>query len=200
MSDKSAKLKSVVGKAIEPFISELAKLRIEVFREYPYLYDGSFDYETEYLRTYAKSDRSVFVLAIHEDEVVGVSTGLPLVHADSDFQAPFLKSGYALDRIFYFGESVLRREYRGLGLGSAFMRERERFARSFGEYDWCTFCAVQRKPNDARKPEDYLPLDAFWGKYGFMQKPELETRFSWKEVGENEEISNRMRFWLKTIR
>jgi len=33
------------GPALLPYIPELARLRIEVFRDFPYLYDGSLDYE-----------------------------------------------------------------------------------------------------------------------------------------------------------
>lgn len=194
------RIEKVVGQAIEPFVPELAKLRIEVFREYPYLYDGSLEYESEYLRSYAKSERSIFVLALHRDEVVGVSTGLPMAEADADFQSPFLKSGYAIQRIFYFGESVLKPEYRGAGVGSRFMKERETHARSLGGFEGCTFCAVQRDAADLRRPAGYRDLHAFWRKYGFVEKPELETRFIWKEIGEDHESPKRLRFWLKSIK
>ncbi len=34
-------IKSVKGDAIKPYIKELAHLRIKIFRDFPYLYDGS---------------------------------------------------------------------------------------------------------------------------------------------------------------
>jgi hypothetical protein len=33
-------------------VQDLAQLRITVFREFPYLYDGDLAYEQNYLRTY----------------------------------------------------------------------------------------------------------------------------------------------------
>lgn len=192
-------VRTVFGSGVEPYVPSLAKLRIEVFREYPYLYEGSLDYESEYLLAYAKSERSVFVLALDGDEVVGVSTGVPMVDADTDFRQPFLGSGFAFEKVFYFGESVLRGSYRGLGLGSRFMKEREAFARSCGVFDVCAFCAVRRGEGDPRKPEGYAPLDAFWRRYGFVERPDLETSFSWKEIGEESESAKVMRFWLKEL-
>lgn len=48
-------IKIVHGTAVTPYIADLARLRIEVFRAFPYLYEGSEDYEVSYLATYAQS-------------------------------------------------------------------------------------------------------------------------------------------------
>ncbi|WP_339374086.1 hypothetical protein [Methylogaea oryzae] len=56
-------IKCLSGRAIEPYLSDLARLRIEVFRDFPYLYDGTQEYEEKYLRTYVNSPDSVVVLA-----------------------------------------------------------------------------------------------------------------------------------------
>ncbi|MBD5778321.1 GNAT family N-acetyltransferase [Pelagicoccus sp. NFK12] len=199
MDTSGISVKTVSGSEVGPYVPDLALLRMEVFREYPYLYEGSLDYESEYLLSYAESQRSVFALAFDGDKVVGVSTGLPLADADGEFAEPFLKSGYAIEQVFYFGESVLRRGYRGLGIGSRFMKERERHARALGGFDYCAFCAVRRAEDDPRRPPDYADLSAFWKKYGFVEQPDLEASFSWKEIGESEESSKPMRFWLKRI-
>jgi hypothetical protein len=66
------------GAEIEPHIDDLARLRIQVFREFPYLYDGNLDYEAEYLATYVRSADSLCVLVRDEGRVVGASTSLPL--------------------------------------------------------------------------------------------------------------------------
>ena len=50
------------GGDIDAFLPELARLRIRVFREYPYLYEGSAAYEEKYLKTYANVPESVMVL------------------------------------------------------------------------------------------------------------------------------------------
>ena len=50
------------GRDIEPHIDEVARLRIAVFRDFPYLYDGTVEYEADYLSTYVRSADSLCVL------------------------------------------------------------------------------------------------------------------------------------------
>ena len=199
MSENSVEVVVVKGAEIEPYVEALAKLRIEVFREYPYLYDGSMEYERGYLRAYAKSQGSLFVIARDGGEVVGVSTALPLSDAEEAFRKPFVERGDDAGAVYYFGESVLRRDYRGRGLGGRFMREREAFARERRAFRWCAFCAVERASDDPRRPEGYRPLDAFWNRCGFRRDPTLRASFEWKEVGSGEPSVNTMVFWLKRL-
>ena len=56
-------IEEVTGAAIEPYLGQLAALRIEVFHEYPYLYEGTLQYEQRYLRNYATCPRSLVVIA-----------------------------------------------------------------------------------------------------------------------------------------
>lgn len=72
------RLMTVRGAELEPWLEHVAALRIEVFRDFPYLYDGSFEYETRYLRTYVECDSAVCVLALAGERVVGASTGLAM--------------------------------------------------------------------------------------------------------------------------
>ena len=60
---KNNLLKSVVytGNSIKEIIPDLAKLRIEVFHEFPYLYEGNLAYEENYLSMYVESESSVCV-------------------------------------------------------------------------------------------------------------------------------------------
>ena len=51
----SVTIERVVGAAITRVIPDLAGLRIAVFREWPYLYEGSHAYEEKFLATYADS-------------------------------------------------------------------------------------------------------------------------------------------------
>lgn len=142
------------GAAITPYIPAVAQLRIAVFREFPYLYDGDLAYERDYLSHYAASPDSVVVLALESDEVVGASTGLPLEDADSEFQIPFADTAPAASDVFYLGESVLLPAFRGHGIGHAFFDARETHARSLSRFTHTAFCAVDRSPT---VPEDLPP-------------------------------------------
>lgn len=190
-------IKVVHGDAVTPHIADLARLRIEVFRAFPYLYEGSEEYETSYLATYARSPESLFVLALDGERIVGASTGVPMTDADDAFKTPFTAAGIAPEKVFYFGESVLLPTYRGRGLGVRFFEEREAYARRLGRFDWCAFCAVERPRDHPLRPADYVPLDAFWTKRGYVPRADLRTMLSWQDIGEVEETEKPMSFWLK---
>src|SRR5690606_24691926 len=172
------------GTEVRHRLDELAALRIRVFRDFPYLYDGDLDYEREYLAKYASSPDSVFVLAVAENGgVVGAATGLPLVDADAEFQQPFVEQGMDPAAVFYFGESVLDRDWRGRGLGHAFFDGREAFAASRG-FAVTAFCAVVREDDHPARPADYRPLDALWNARGYAPVPQMDTCYHWRDLGE----------------
>jgi GNAT superfamily N-acetyltransferase len=187
------------GAAIEPYLDDLARLRITVFREFPYLYEGTAEYERSYIATYARSPESLFVLAIEGNRVVGCSTGIPMTDESEAFKKPFVDAGLDPDKIFYFGESVLEKNYRGHGLGVRFFEEREAYARGLGRFDHCAFCAVERPVTHPLRPAGYEPLDSFWARRGYKHHPELRTHYAWRDIGETEETEKPMSFWLKAI-
>lgn len=193
-------IKTLCGEAIAPYIDDLARLRIEVFRAFPYLYDGNLDYERSYLNTYARSPESLFVLALDGDRVVGAATGVPMADETDEFKRPFVEAGWNPDEIFYFGESVLLPEYRGRGLGVRFFEEREGYARRLGRFRHCAFCAVERPVDHPLRPADYVPLNDFWANRGYEHQPALRTEYRWKDVGETDESAKPMSFWLRELR
>lgn len=192
-------IRVTTGEAIEHHIEDVAELRIRLFRDWPYLYDGSLEYERDYLTHYRDSPQSVFVLALADSgEIVGCSTGLPLVDAHEEFRAPFHEAGYTLERVFYFGESVLEPAWRGRGIGHTFFDERERHARRLG-HEITAFCAVVRPQDHPLRPGGYRPLDDFWRKRGYARKDDLTTRFCWQDIDEDNESDKRMQFWVKRL-
>lgn len=187
------------GAAIASHIEDLARLRITVFREFPYLYDGSLAYEAEYLATYSAAPDSLCVLVLDGTRVVGASTALPLADETEEFRRPFLAAGWDCTRVFYFGESLLLPEYRHRGLGVRFFAEREAHARRLGRFDWCAFCAVERPVDHPRRPAGYRPLNEFWARRGFRHHPELRTEYRWQDLDESAESAKPMSFWLKEL-
>lgn len=191
-------IRRLSGAAILPRLPDVARLRIRVFREFPYLYDGSEDYEREYLECYTSSPRSVCVLALDDGEVVGASTGLPLEEADEAFRRPFAEAGIDERSVFYFGESVLDRAYRGQGIGHRFFDEREAHAVALG-YTLSAFCAVERPEGHPLKPADHRSNEAFWTKRGYVLRPELRARLSWKQVDSSDEVENVLTFRMASL-
>ena len=185
------------GAALEPWLDGLGALRIMVFREYPYLYDGSLGYERDYLQTYVEAADSLVVLVTDAgNQVVGATTCIPLRDEGLEFQEPFLKHGFDVNDVCYFGESILLPQLRGKGIGKEFFQRREAHAQRLG-VKWTGFCAVDRPADHPMRPAGYRPLDDFWTGQGYTKRPGMQATFVWKETGEAEESPKTLTFWLK---
>ena len=151
MPQQSLKLITVQGAEIGNHLPALAQLRIQVFREWPYLYEGQYDYETQYLQTYLQCSNSIAVLCYRGRELIGASTALPLVFAETEMQQPFVDAGLAVADYLYYGESLILSRERGAGIGGQFFDLRERHAQAL-KLRRCCFCAVERSNDDPRRP------------------------------------------------
>lgn len=179
-------------------ISAVAALRINVFKDFPYIYDGSVDYEVKYLRRYLEAPNASFIGALMGSQLIGVATCLPLSEEDDFVQQTFLKNGQNLHEIFYFGESVLLPEFRGQGIGHRFFDLRESVAIESGAKK-AAFCAVEREAQHPLKPLDYRPLDEFWKSRGYKRNENLIAHFEWKDIGETAETAKPMVFWMREL-
>lgn len=187
------------GAALAPLLPALARLRVTVFRSWPYLYDGSEAYEARYLQTYVNAPGAGVAVAQDGSAVVGASTCLPMSEASQDVQAPFLAAGLRLNDFFYFGESVLVAAYRGQGIGVKFFELREARARALGQARFCTFCAVRRPTDHKLRPPGATALDGFWSHRGYVKHAALSAEMSWKDIDEPAESAKPMIFWLKSL-
>jgi GNAT superfamily N-acetyltransferase len=194
----SLRIERFVGADVRRHLDAVAALRIAVFRDWPYLYDGDPAYEREYLDAYALSADSLFVLAFDGDRIVGASTGLPLADDSAEFRAPFDAAGLDASRVFYFGESVLLPAYRGQGVGHAFFDHREAHARGLGRFDLAAFCAVDRDPADPRRPAGHRDNDAFWTGRGYARQPGMTMRLRWNEIDRGD-IDHALTFWTRRL-
>lgn len=194
------RIEVVRGAGAGPWLEAVAALRIAVFRDWPYLYAGDAGYERDYLAAYADSPGSVFVLALDDGAgaVVGAATGLPLADDAEAFRAPFEARGIDPREVFYFGESVLLPAWRGRGIGHAFFDAREAHARALGGYGCTAFAAVDRDPDDARRPQEHRGNEAFWRKRGYARQPGMTMRLSWDEVGRGP-CEHALTFWLRPL-
>ena len=188
----------LTGAALEAALPDVARLRIAVFRAYPYLYDGDAEYEERYLQVYRDSDAAILVGAYDGDTLVGAATGTPMEDHAADFGAALAGCGVPLERIFYCAESVLLPAYRGRGIGHRFFDLREDHARALGRTH-AAFCGVVRPEGHPARPPEYRPLDAFWRKRGYAPVEGATAHFRWKEVGEAEESDHALQFWMRAL-
>lgn len=195
VSDVSTEL--LVGNELDSIITDLAKLRIQVFREYPYLYDGSIEYEQKYLADYAKHKGACCVVAKSAGEIVGASTAMWLHEAGDTFAKPF-KGQPEFNKIYYFAESVLLPEYRGQGIGHSFFDKREVFAQKLGATK-TVFCAVDRPASHPLKPENYQSLEPFWQKRGYQQLPGCKAYLEWQDIDRELPEMHALTYWERFL-
>jgi GNAT superfamily N-acetyltransferase len=193
------RIETLTGGALIPLLSDLARLRITVFRSWPYLYEGDPGYEGQYLRTYVDSPRAAVIVAFDGETPVGASTCIPLTDETDNIIAPFRTRAWDPARFFYFGESVLLPQYRGTGAGVAFFGAREAHAKQVSACDFSCFCGVIRPPDHPLRPPDHVPLDAFWRRRGYTSYPDLTCTMSWKDIGMDRETEKTLAFWIKSL-
>lgn len=190
-------IERVSGPDVSRYIDDFARLRIAVFRDFPYLYEGTLASERSHLESYARSLHSVVIVARDGTRVVGASTAMPL--AEHGELAPlFVAHGIDPVSVYYFGESVLDRAYRGHGIGHVFFDHREAAARAQGRTH-ASFCSVVRPKDHPARPVGYVPHDAFWSRRGYTKREDLTTSFRWRDLGEAEDTDKTMVFWIKEL-
>lgn len=190
----SVAVRALTAGEIEAALPALGRLRIAVFREWPYLYQGSEAYERDYVRAFAAAPDAVLVAAFDGAAIVGAATASPMAAQGAEVLACFPDSAGH----FYFGESVLLPAYRGRGIGHAFFDEREAHARACGA-QVAAFCGVVRPAGHPLRPADFRPLDAFWRKRGYSPVPGLVTQFEWRDIDQAQETAHPMQFWTRAL-
>ena len=185
------------GAEIAAIVPDLARLRITVFSDWPYLYEGDLAYETGYLARYAQG-RAIVVAAYDGAQMVGAATGMPLLQHDDDFSGALAACDIAAEDVFYCAESVLMQDHRGQGAGHMFFDTRAAEARAQGKA-YSAFCAVVRPVDHPMAPKDYLPLNEFWKKRGYQKLDGVFAEFSWLDIGYSEKTQKRLQFWIKHL-
>ncbi len=182
----------------EAALEDLARLRIAVFREWPYLYDGSLDYERRYLSSFLDEPGAALVVARDGAMIVGAATASPMMTQDEAFRIPFEEHDHDVSQLFYFGESVLLPDYRGQGIGHAFFDTREAVALAWGARATC-FCGIVRPADHPLRPADMRDLGPFWRKRGYAPVEGMQARYDWKDIDQSSETGHTMQFWHRTL-
>lgn len=194
----SLDIRPLSGAELDAALDDLARLRIAVFRDWPYLYAGDLEYERTYMRSYAGNDRAVMVGAFDGPTLVGAATGTPMEDHDDDLSAPLTARGIAPEHCFYCAESVLLPAYRGQGVGHRFFDERERHARALGRRQ-SVFCAVIRPDDHPARPDTYRPLDGFWRKRGYAPMQGAVARLAWRDIGASGDTVKPLQLWSRLL-
>lgn len=192
------KVLALTGSVRDAALDAVAQLRITVFRDWPYLYDGDLAYERAYLEPYRDNPRAALIGAFDGKRLVGAATGTPMEDHAEEFASALAGVGVPLQQIFYCAESVLLPAYRGQGLGHRFFDLREEHARALGR-SHVVFCAVQRPVDHPARPAGYRPLDAFWRARGYAPVQGAVARFAWRDLGDSMESEKPLQVWMRAL-
>lgn len=193
----------LIGKAMQNYIQKVSELRIQEFQNYPYLYKGNLEYEKEYMLGFSSDPHSCLGLAKYENEIIGISTGMPLKsEADilKDAENVYHNANRDPCLYYYFGEFIILPQYRGKGIAKHLSLGMESVARKF-KYSRICLLTVLRSDDDQRKPTNYKSIDPICYALGF--KPDkLSIDYHWPTILENgdvKDVLNPMIFWSKEI-
>lgn len=185
------------GPQARAYFSQIANMRITLFSEYPYLYQGDINSEQAYLETYFCSANASILLVCDGDKIVGYSSSIPLIEEEDALKKPFIDRCLDLNDYLYIGEVMLCPEYRHKGITEKFFAYHENKARQAG-YKKVVFMTVERSDNHANKPSVYQGLDPVWRHFGY-EKSDILVYFKWKQIDTRQETLNSLAIWQKTI-
>ena len=180
---------------ITAHLGDVAALRIAVFRDWPYLYDGNLDHERQYVASYRDHPGALLVGAFDLGRLIGASTSTPLEDQSADIAAPLVAHGLHKDQVLWGPESVLLPAWRGQGIGHRFFDLREGHARALGR-SHVAFASIIR---DRGHPPNARSNDAFWHGRGYAPLPGARVEFAWKDVGDAGETLKSLQIWLKAL-
>ena len=186
------------GDDITAHVDDVAALRIAVFRDWPYLYDGTLDHERQYVATYRDRPGALLVGAFDLGRLVGASTSAPLEELSPDFAMPFSRRGIPRDHVLWGPESVLLPAYRGQGIGHRFFDFREAHAKTLRR-SHVAFASIIRAGDHPARPPNARTNDAFWQGRGYAPLPGAEVSFDWKDLGDSAETTKRLQVWCKDL-
>ena len=175
----------------------LAELRISIFREYPYLYDGDMEYEKHYLQKFSTGKDACIILAFFKQKVVGALSGLALSAEDESVYKVWLTFP-EFNHVYYLSEILIEKSFRKLGLGNQMFDLMHEWVSSHF-YTFSVLATVIRPDNHSLRPTDYRTLDHFWQNKGYRQIPDKKCFLSLKEIDQEVDTQNELSFWMKNF-
>lgn len=191
-------IRHLTGESLGAALDDIARLRISVFRDWPYLYAGNLEAERRYVATYAGNPSAIVIGALDGPRLVGAATGRPIEDDSAEVVAALAATPYRPAETFYCAESILLPDYRRRGIGHIFFDLREAHARALG-CRHAAFCAVLRAPDHPARPADYWPLDPFWRSRGYAPLPGVTTQFRWTDLGDSAPTAKQLKIWIREL-
>lgn len=196
-SDADIFLYGYTGDEARSYALQIATIRLELFRDFPYLYVGTIEDEYEYLSMYFNSRSSHLVLGFNsQNQLICYSSSIAVDDCTDDIKTPSMSLGYK--KILYIGEVMIRPEYRLRGLSRHCMNYHDRKARE-GGYDAVMLMSIDRPYDHPYTPAGYRSLDSLWIKYGYQRVTSASIVQSWRQIDTDGSVLHQLGLWIKPI-
>ena len=191
------------GNELEELIPEIAKARLELFKEFPYLYEGTYENELKYLTDFVKNPKSIILTAHEADKLIAfvtataVESGFDLTEAIKDLMQ---KEDIDTSKYFYISEMMVYPEFRSFELQNKLKKDIENYAKE-NSYTKVCFLSVFRENDHPLRPEGYKEISRLW-KFNKNHKTDISTEFEWNTVQKDSEsklMNNRLDLWEKKL-
>ncbi|MCE5319258.1 MAG: GNAT family N-acetyltransferase [Parachlamydia sp.] len=194
--------KLLFGQQIRDYASVISPL-LGIFAEWPYLYQQSDPLEdVKYiLERYADQPDSVVCIAFDGKIAVGAAMGVPLTQAPQHYRDAFPENERRPD-IFYWGEMVVLKEYRGEHIATELLTQLGRHVTESGKYKAICFASVEREADyrlSHHKPAKYVSLDVLWKRFGFEKRLDIRMQGKWTVLKEDADSLHEMFVWWKRL-
>lgn len=197
-------IKVVHGADSAEYMDCLGSLRLETFKEFPYLYVGTKEIEDHYVGWYPKDPNTLFGIAQVQGKFAGILTGVPLrslCNRDLNTQNACEKAGLVIADYYYLGEVITLKEFRNQGIATSNFKALEENAKKLGYKHTC-FITVEREENHPLKPADYKGPASLFTKLGYT-KTDSRFPFLWPTIQQNgsviQDFENFVVLWIKEL-
>ena len=187
------------GNDFAPYLKRLSQMRMTHYRGYPYLYEGSDDYEHEYIADFPNNQHSIMVGAFESGELEGFVLGTPL-EGDSPILASISDKVHRRATTYYIADIILNSGLRAQRISETLMNTIEREIISLGYKQIC-FLTVFRPENHPTRPPGYVESRALWERFGYVKQPAKLT-YDWASLNAAGNLTmqtHEMNLWSKII-
>ncbi len=195
-------LKLLTGNQLRSIIPFMVEQRISAFRDYPYLYEGNSDEETEYAQWFTSLPHSVAAIAYHDGKPVGFVSGTGFADFDVHFKGSielFEKNGLDPKKFYYIPEAIIMPEHRRKSLMLKLHALVIEHAQTLG---YLSSCLVEESHDmHPLKPADYTSRDDIYLKAGYT-KTSMIIKFPWLTIQADESLKDEeheLLYWIMNL-
>jgi GNAT superfamily N-acetyltransferase len=191
-----------VGTQMEKIIPFWAHQVLTVFREYPYLYDGTTDEGIAYCKEVMGYKDAAIAVAYRDEKPVGFLSGASFVNFEDHFgnTTGFKAADLDAATFYYFAEVIVLPEYRGQGLSKQLFQRLEAWAVNRGYTNGC-FISESHEVHPL-KPRNYKENDALWRSLEY-EKSNISVTYNWNTIqpdGSSRKQDHIIPYWMKQLR